>query len=120
MKKLLFLFMLIGSAAVHLKAQNRFEVKPFGKQPDSFTKPYKYKFGDSLTRLFPQNPNLTIPQRIDSRKADLSRQYAYNPMPIVKPNIVSNMPVVKLEGNSKMPVVNPDAGLIDVRRSPLP
>ncbi len=111
MKKLFFLFMLIG-AGLQLKAQAKFEIKPFNKLPDSFLKkPYVYKFGDSLTRVFPQNPNPATPQRIDSRKPDLNRQYAYNPMPIVNPNIVSNMPVVKMEGNSKMPVVNPDAGV---------
>ncbi|RZA03779.1 MAG: hypothetical protein EOP47_01570 [Sphingobacteriaceae bacterium] len=120
MKKLLFLFMLIATA-VQLKAQAKFEIKPFNKLPDSFLKkPYEYKFGDSLTRVFPQKPNRANPQIVDNRKPDSSRQYAYNPMPIAKPNIVSNMPVVKMQGNSKMPVVNPDAGDIRIRRSTAP
>jgi hypothetical protein len=114
MKKLLFLFMLIG-AGLQLKAQAKLEIKPFNKLPDSFSKRnYQYKLPDSLTYLFPQKSNKVNPQIIDSRKSDLSRQYAYNPMPIVKPNIVSNMPVVKFEGNSKMPVVNPDAGVREI------
>ncbi len=101
MKKLLFLFILIG-AGVQLKAQAKLEIMPFNKLPDS------------LTYLFPQKPNRVNPQIIDSRKPDSSRQYAYNPMPIVKMAGQSNMPIVKMQGNSKMPVVNPDAGVREI------
>ncbi len=120
MKKLLLLFMLIG-AGLQLKAQAKLETRPFNKLPDSFFKRnYQYKLPDSLTRLFPQIPNKANPQLIDSRKPDLSKQYAYNPMPIVKMEGRSNMPVVKFEGNSKMPVAKTDAGVIEMRRSTAP
>ncbi len=119
MKKLLFLFVLIA-IAVQVKAQARFELKPFGKAPDSFAKPFKYNFGDSLTRIFPQNPNFGIQQNTGTNKVDVGKQYAYNPMPVVRMEGRSNMPVVKMPGNSKMPVVNPDAGEIPIRRSTAP
>lgn len=120
MKKLLLLFMLI-SAGSQLKAQAKFELKPFNKLPDNFYKKNdQYKLSDSLTYLFPQKPNMVNPKIIDSRKPDLSKQYAYNPMPVVKMEGRSNMPVVKMEGNSKMPIAKTDAGVIEMRRSPLP
>lgn len=103
--------MLMG-AGVQLKAQAKFELKPFNKLPDSFYKKnYQYKLPDSLTYLLPQKPNKVNPQITDSRKPDLSRQYAYNRMPILRTVGRSNMPVVKMHGNSKMPVINPDAGI---------
>jgi hypothetical protein len=107
MKKLLFLFMLIG-AGLQLKAQARFDIQPLNK------------LTDSLTRLFPIAPNRVNPQMIDSSKPGLSKQYAYSPMPIVKTEGRSNMPVVKMEGNSKMPVVNPNAGVSRVITKELP
>jgi hypothetical protein len=109
MKKLLFLFMLIG-AGLQLKAQAKFELKPFNKLPDNFYKKHNFTLPDSLTRSIPQTPNKVNPYMIDSNKPNLSRQYAYNPMPVVRMEGSSNMPVVKMQGNSKMPVINPDAG----------
>ena len=111
MKKLLFLFMLIG-AGLQLKAQAKFEIKPFNKLPDNLYKKYNFTLPDSLTRLIPKIPNKVNPQIIDGSKTNLSRQYAYNPMPVVKMEGRSNMPVVKMQGNSKMPVANPDAGVV--------
>lgn len=120
MKKLLLLFMLIG-AGLQLKAQAKLETRPFNKLPDNFYKKnYQYKLSDSLTYLFPQKPNTVNPKIMDSRKPDASRQYAYNPMPIVRTEGRSNMPVVKMEGNSKMPVAKTDAGVIEMRRSTAP
>ena len=119
MKKLLFLFMLVG-AGLQLKAQEKFEIQPFNKLPDSFfKKEFKNKLSDSLTRLIPRAPNRFSPQIIDSNKFKLGKQYAYNPMPIVRTEGRSNMPVVKMQGNSRMPVVNPDAGnVIEYRQLP--
>lgn len=107
MKKLLFLFMLIG-AGLQLKAQAKFEIKPFNKLPDNLFKKHNFTLPDSFTRVIPQTPKNVNPQMIDSNKPNLSRQYAYNPMPIVKMEGRSNMPVVKMQGNSKMPVINTD------------
>jgi hypothetical protein len=119
MKKVLFLFMLIGAAA-QLKAQTKFELQPFNKLPDDFYKKYKFTFPDSLTRFSPQIPNRAMPQRIDSNKPDFSKQYAYNPMPIVRTVGRSNMPIVKTQGNSRMPIINPDAGIISFIQQALP
>jgi hypothetical protein len=111
MKKLLFLFMLIG-AGLQLKAQTKLDIKPFNKLPDSFYKKYNFSLPDSFTRLMPQTPNKINPQMIDSAKPKISKQYAYNTMPVVKMEGRSNMPVVKMQGNSKMPIANPDAGVV--------
>lgn len=118
MKKLLFLFILIG-AGLQLKAQANFEMRPFNK-PDNIYKKYSFALPDSLTRLFPQNPNRVNPQRFDSFKPNLSKQYAYYQMPVVKTEGSSNMPVVKMQGNSKMPVINPDAGINSFIQKELP
>ena len=110
MKKLLFLLILISAASL-VKAQAKFEIQPFNKLPDSFyKKEYKFKLPDSITRFVPQTLNRVNHQKIDGRKPDLSKQYAYNPMPIMKMEGRSNMPVVKMQGNSRMPVINTDAG----------
>ena len=119
MKKLLLLFILIG-AGLQIKAQAKFEIQPFNKLPDSFYKKYQYKLPDSLTHLIPRTPNKVNPQIIDSYKPNASRQYAYNPMPVVRMEGRSNMPVVKMEGNSRMPVINPDAGISRVIPKELP
>jgi hypothetical protein len=99
MKKLLFMFMLMG-AVLQLKAQAKFEIQPFNKLPDN-----NFKLPDSLTRLIPQTPNRVNPQIIDSYKPIVGKQYAFNSMPIVRTVGRSNMPIVKMEGNSKMPVL---------------
>ena len=114
MKKLLFIFMLIGSVS-QLKAQNRFQLQPFNKLPENFYKK-ESKLPDSLTRFIPQTPNVVI----NGTKLDVNRQYAYNAMPVVRMEGRSNMPVVKIEGNSRMPVINPDAGSNIVVPKPLP
>jgi hypothetical protein len=116
MKKVLFLFMLIG-AGLQLKAQTKFEIRPFNKLPDNLYKKYNFTLPDSLTRLIPQTPNRVNPQMMDSYKLNVSRQYAYNPMPILRTTGRSNMPIVKTEGYSRMPVINPDAANIFI--SPL-
>ncbi|GAB2971555.1 hypothetical protein GCM10027049_01400 [Mucilaginibacter puniceus] len=119
MKKLLFLFMLMGVASL-VRAQAKFELKPFNKLPESFYKKYNFTLPDSLTRLMPQTPSKVNPQMIDSTKPNLNRQYAYNPMPVVRMEGRSNMPIVKMQGNSKMPVINPDAGVARIITRQLP
>lgn len=119
MKKLLFLFMLIGAAS-QLKAQAKFEIKPFNKLHDSLYKKYNFTLPDSFTRAIPQTSNKVNPQMIDSSKPILSRQYAYNSMPVVRMEGRSNMPIVKMKGNSKMPVINPDAGINSFIQKELP
>ena len=110
MKKLLFLFMLIG-AGLQLKAQSKFEMQPFNKLPDNLVKKFNFTLPDSLARLMPQKPSSVNPQVINGYKPTLGKQYAYNPMPVIKMNGRSNMPVVKMEGNSRMSVFNPDTGI---------
>lgn len=94
MKKLLFVLMLMGAVA-QVKAQANFYLQPFNKTPDSL---YKNKV-----------------QRID-----ITKRYAYNPMPIVRMEGRSNMPIVKMQGNSKMPVIDPNAGVNAIVPKELP
>jgi hypothetical protein len=110
MKKLLFLFMLIG-AALQLKAQsmqiqpfNNFQLKPFNNLPDNFYKKYLYTMPDSVKVALPQYQQLAASDfKVNTSAINYS---SYDHMPIVRMEGRSNMPIVKMDGHSNMPVKN--------------
>ncbi len=119
MKKLLFCFLLV-SAALGLKAQTLPKLYKAPKMPYGAS---VFKL-DSTFKKYSVAPKLPL-AALDTNKqrANLNKYiYAYDAMPIAKPQGNFNMPVLKVQSTDKMPTLNtyPNKTVIEERQAPKP